>query len=240
MSPGSDTPPKRDALPLYAKSRQAKWRCYACVIACHKWSITCDPYGKKGTPTFLRDKHGRARPAEAKATQTISGHVIHIVQWALVAEVAFQQATVEVAAWAVGEKVVPWGSADPELLLPATELEVASPPGVVEVPMPAEVEVPLGTGAAEVPIPAEVGVPLGPGATTVLMAAAEPDGGEVLSLQENHWLGRNHILVSLIYDVPDWSRHNISLSSKFSDKIFYHYSWYCSRAFPVPCYFVMP
>jgi hypothetical protein len=52
--------------------------------------------------------------------------------------------------------------------------------------MPAEVEVPLGTGAAEVPIPAEVGVPLGPGATTVLMAAAEPDGGEVLSLQENH------------------------------------------------------
>jgi hypothetical protein len=60
------------------------------------------------------------------------------------------------------------------------EPEVASPPGVIEVPMPVEVEVPLGPGAAEVPILAEVAVPLGPGAATVSMAAAEPGGGEVL------------------------------------------------------------
>jgi hypothetical protein len=32
--------------------------------------------------------------------------------------VAFQWETAEVAAWAVGEKVVPQGSADPELSLP--------------------------------------------------------------------------------------------------------------------------
>jgi hypothetical protein len=64
--------------------------------------------------------------------------------------------------------------------LPAAELEVASPPGVAQVPMPAEVEVPLRPGAAEVPIPVEVEVPLGPGVVAVPMAAAEPDGGEVL------------------------------------------------------------
>jgi hypothetical protein len=80
VSPGSDTPPKRDASPLHPKSRQAKQRCCAHVTACHEWSIACDPFGKKGTPTFLCDKHGQARPAEAKATQTISGHAIHLVQ----------------------------------------------------------------------------------------------------------------------------------------------------------------
>jgi hypothetical protein len=64
--------------------------------------------------------------------------------------------------------------------LPAAELEVASPPSVAEVPMPAEVEVPLGPGAVEVPIPAEVDVPLGSGAATVPMAEAEPGVGEVL------------------------------------------------------------
>jgi hypothetical protein len=88
--------------------------------------------------------------------------------------VAFQRATAEVVAWAMGEKVVSRGSADPELLLPAAELEVASPPGVVEVLMPVEVEMPLGSGAAEVPIPAKVEVPLGPGAAAVPMAAAQP------------------------------------------------------------------
>jgi hypothetical protein len=61
--------------------------------------------------------------------------------------VAFQRATIEVAAWAVGEKVVPCGYVDPELQWPATKLEVASPPGDAVVPMPAEVEVPLGLGA---------------------------------------------------------------------------------------------
>jgi hypothetical protein len=61
--------------------------------------------------------------------------------------VAFQRATIEVAAWAVGEKVVPCGYVDPELPWPANELEVASPLGDAEVLMPAEVEVPLGLGA---------------------------------------------------------------------------------------------
>jgi hypothetical protein len=98
VSLGSDTPPKRDALPLHPKSRQAKWWCCACVIAGHEWSIACDPFDKKGTPTFLRDKHKRARPAEAKATHTISGHAIHLVEWALATGVAFQRATTELAA----------------------------------------------------------------------------------------------------------------------------------------------
>jgi hypothetical protein len=40
-------------------------------------------------------------------------------------------------------------------------MEVASPSGVAEVPMPAEVEVPLGLGAVEVPIPVEVEMPWG-------------------------------------------------------------------------------
>jgi hypothetical protein len=52
------------------------WR----VTAGHEWSIACDPYGKKGTPTFLCDKHEWARLAEAKAILTISGHAIHLVQ----------------------------------------------------------------------------------------------------------------------------------------------------------------
>jgi hypothetical protein len=60
------------------------------------------------------------------------------------------------------------------------ELEVASPLGVAEVPMPAEVEVPLGSGAAEVPISAKVEVPLGSSAAVVPMAVAEPGGGKVL------------------------------------------------------------
>jgi hypothetical protein len=64
--------------------------------------------------------------------------------------------------------------------LPAAELEVASPPGVAEVPMPVEVEILLGSGAAEVPIPMEVEVALGPGVVAVPMAATEPGGGEVL------------------------------------------------------------
>jgi hypothetical protein len=83
--------------------------------------------------------------------------------------VAFQWATTKVAAWAMGEKVVPLGSAVFELSLPKAELEVASPAGVAEVPMPAEVEVPLGPGVAEVPILAEVEVPLGPSAAAVPM-----------------------------------------------------------------------
>jgi hypothetical protein len=64
--------------------------------------------------------------------------------------------------------------------LPAVELEVASPPGVAEVPMPAEMEVLLGSAAAEVPIPMGVEVPLGPSVAAVPMAVAEPGGGEVL------------------------------------------------------------
>jgi hypothetical protein len=72
------------------------------------------------------------------------------------------------------------GSTDPELILPAAELEVASPPGVAEMLMPAEVEVPLWPGVAKVPILAEVEVPLGPSATAVSMVEAEPGGGEVL------------------------------------------------------------
>jgi hypothetical protein len=80
VSPGSDTPPKRDASPLHLKSRQTKQQCYARVIAGHEWSITCDRCGKNGTPTFLRDEHKRPHPAEAKATQTILGHVMHLVQ----------------------------------------------------------------------------------------------------------------------------------------------------------------
>jgi hypothetical protein len=64
--------------------------------------------------------------------------------------------------------------------LPAAELEVASPQGVAEVPMPAEVEVPLGSGVAEVSIPVEVEVPLGSGAVAVPMAAVELGGSEVL------------------------------------------------------------
>jgi hypothetical protein len=68
VSPRSDTPPKRDVSPLFTKARKVKWRCYAHVIAGHEWSIACEPCGKKGTSTYLRDKHGRARPAEAKAT----------------------------------------------------------------------------------------------------------------------------------------------------------------------------
>jgi hypothetical protein len=79
VSPGSDTPPKRDASPLHPQYRQVKRRSCACVTASHEWSISCDPFGKKGTPTFLRDEHGHACPVEAKATQTISGHAIHLV-----------------------------------------------------------------------------------------------------------------------------------------------------------------
>jgi hypothetical protein len=80
MSPGSDTPAKRDASPMYPKSRQAKRRCYVCLTVGREWSIACEPYGKKGTPTFLRDKHRRGHPAEAKATHTILGHAIHLLQ----------------------------------------------------------------------------------------------------------------------------------------------------------------
>jgi hypothetical protein len=64
--------------------------------------------------------------------------------------------------------------------LPATEVEVASSPGVAEVPMLAEVKVPLGSGAAEVSIPAEVEVPLGLSAAAVPMVVAELGDGEVL------------------------------------------------------------
>jgi hypothetical protein len=64
--------------------------------------------------------------------------------------------------------------------LPLVELEVASLPGVAEVPMPAKVEVPLGSGAAEVLIPVEVEVPLGPSAAVVPLVAAESGGGEAV------------------------------------------------------------
>jgi hypothetical protein len=78
--PRVDTPPKRDALPLYPTARHAKWRCYAHVTVGHKWSITHDTSGKKGTTTYLCGKHGWAQPVEVKAAQTISGHAIHLVQ----------------------------------------------------------------------------------------------------------------------------------------------------------------
>jgi hypothetical protein len=48
LSLGSDTPPKRDASPLYLKARQVKRQSYACVIAGQEWSIDYDPCGKKG------------------------------------------------------------------------------------------------------------------------------------------------------------------------------------------------
>jgi predicted small lipoprotein YifL len=59
---------------------QANQQCYVRVIAGHEWSIACDPCGKKGTPTYLPDKHGQTHPTETKATHTISGHAIHLVQ----------------------------------------------------------------------------------------------------------------------------------------------------------------
>jgi hypothetical protein len=74
MANGLDTPSKRDSSPLYPKSRQAKRWCYACVIAGHEWSITCDTCGKKGTPTLLRDKHGWACHANMYQVEWLKLH----------------------------------------------------------------------------------------------------------------------------------------------------------------------
>jgi hypothetical protein len=46
------------------------------------------------------------------------------------------------------------------------------------------------------------------------------ENGELTSLhyKKNVDYWRNHILASLIYDIPDWSFHNISLPCKFNVK----------------------
>jgi hypothetical protein len=79
VSLGSDTPPKRDVLPLYPKARQVKQRCYARVTASHEWSIACDPFGKRAHPHTFVKNIGGPDLLQLKQ-QTMLGHAIHLVQ----------------------------------------------------------------------------------------------------------------------------------------------------------------